>query len=91
VRQLLDDIAAGMTAHELERDDVDFKEDDRSAEHPVRLLVDACLCFAKASGGTIVLGVANAVRGSATGGPIPTGTGANPTLTMMANAWRVAE
>jgi hypothetical protein len=32
VRQLLDDIAAGMTAHELERDDVDFKEDDRSAD-----------------------------------------------------------
>jgi choline dehydrogenase-like flavoprotein len=25
------------------------------------------------------------------GGPFPTGTGANPTLTMMANAWRVAE
>jgi choline dehydrogenase-like flavoprotein len=25
------------------------------------------------------------------GGAFPTGTGANPTLTMMANAWRVAE
>ena len=25
------------------------------------------------------------------GGPFPTGTGANPTLTMMANAWRVSE
>jgi choline dehydrogenase-like flavoprotein len=25
------------------------------------------------------------------GGPFPTGTGANPTLTIMANAWRVAE
>jgi len=64
VRQLLDDIAAGMTAHELERDDVDFKEDDRS-DRTVKLLVDACLCFANASGGTIVLGVANAVRGPA--------------------------
>ncbi len=50
--KLLDDIAGGMTAHELERDDVDFKEDDRSAEHTVKLLVDACLCFANASGGT---------------------------------------
>jgi ATP-dependent DNA helicase RecG len=63
VRQLLDDIAAGMTAHELERENGDFKEDDRSAEHTVKLLVDASLCFANASGGTIVLGVANAVRG----------------------------
>ena len=25
------------------------------------------------------------------GSPFPTGTGANPTLTIMANAWRVAE
>jgi choline dehydrogenase-like flavoprotein len=25
------------------------------------------------------------------GGPFPTGTGINPTLTIMANAWRVAE
>jgi choline dehydrogenase-like flavoprotein len=25
------------------------------------------------------------------GGPFPTGTGANPTLTIMANAWRVAD
>ena len=25
------------------------------------------------------------------GGPLPTATGANPTLTMMANAWRVAD
>ena len=25
------------------------------------------------------------------GGPFPTATGANPTLTIMANAWRVAE
>jgi choline dehydrogenase-like flavoprotein len=25
------------------------------------------------------------------GGPFPTGTGANPTLSIMANAWRVAE
>jgi choline dehydrogenase-like flavoprotein len=25
------------------------------------------------------------------GGPMPTATGANPTLTMMANAWRVAD
>jgi choline dehydrogenase-like flavoprotein len=25
------------------------------------------------------------------GGPFPTGTGANPTLTIMANAWRVSE
>jgi choline dehydrogenase-like flavoprotein len=25
------------------------------------------------------------------GAPFPTGTGANPTLTIMANAWRVAE
>jgi choline dehydrogenase-like flavoprotein len=25
------------------------------------------------------------------GSPFPTGTGINPTLTIMANAWRVAE
>jgi choline dehydrogenase-like flavoprotein len=25
------------------------------------------------------------------GGPFPTATGANPTLTIMANAWRVAD
>ena len=25
------------------------------------------------------------------GAPFPTGTGANPTLTIMANAWRVAD
>jgi choline dehydrogenase-like flavoprotein len=25
------------------------------------------------------------------GGPLPTATGANPTLTLMANAWRVAD
>ena len=25
------------------------------------------------------------------GGPFPTGTGANPTLTIMANAWRMAD
>ena len=29
--------------------------------------------------------------GAKDGGPFPTGTGINPTLTIMANAWRVAE
>ena len=65
VRELLDSIAAGMTAHELEREGVDFKEDDRATAHMIKVLVDASLCFANASGGTVVLGVANSVRGAA--------------------------
>jgi ATP-dependent DNA helicase RecG len=70
VRDLLDSIAAGLTAHELEHDDIDFKEDDRTPDHLVRLLVDASLCFANAAGGTVVVGVADAVRGA----PAFTGT-----------------
>ena len=42
---------------------------------------DSCLCQAHEIDNLFVVD----------GGPFPTGTGANPTLTMMANAWRVSE
>jgi len=55
-------LAGKNEAREFESDLVDFKEPAREDGETVRILVDTALCFANASGGTIVLGVAD--RGS---------------------------
>ena len=58
---LLESIHAGVTAASLESEHVDFKEDARSAKDSHRIALDAALCFANASGGTVVFGVKDAV------------------------------
>lgn len=63
VRAAINEIRSGRTAHEVESEVLEFKEDARSIEDTLRDLVDAVLCFANALGGTVVVGVANNVAG----------------------------
>lgn len=63
VADALEAILAGETAHERESSTLDFKEPSRREDETIRDLVDAVLCFANSAGGTVVLGVANKVRG----------------------------
>jgi ATP-dependent DNA helicase RecG len=61
----LDAIAGGRIADELESETLDFKQEARSEPETIRVLVDAAICFANLRGGTIVLGVADDVPGTA--------------------------
>lgn len=66
VRHALQAIVDGKTAHELEGETLEFKEEKaRSMDDTIKDLVEAATCFANARGGTIVLGVANRVPGAA--------------------------
>lgn len=66
-------IAAGATAHSLEDEHLDFKQDPATIPAPhtpgnpqarlVEMLVEAVICFSNAEGGLIVLGVADRVAG----------------------------
>ncbi len=61
----LDVIAAGSRACDVESATLDFKGDGRSADDTVANLAAALACFANAQGGTVVVGVADAVAGPA--------------------------
>jgi ATP-dependent DNA helicase RecG len=56
-------IAQGATANELEHQQLDFKIQGRSRSDTADDLAEAAACFANASGGTILVGVADRVRG----------------------------
>ena len=58
-------IAAGKTPQEVESATLDFKEQGRSERDTLKTIADAALRFANASGGVVVVGVAD--RGSAAG------------------------
>ena len=64
-RRAIDQILAGSRSHDLESDTLDFKEEQSAEDQAIRTLVDASLCFANGAGGTVVVGVANKVPGSA--------------------------
>lgn len=56
-------ILAGSAPADLETDQLDFKQQPDSKPDAIRALVDASVCFANTSGGTVVMGVANRVAG----------------------------
>src|ERR1700712_4885804 len=56
-------IAEGATADELEHQNLDFKAQGRSRSDTADDLAEAAACFANASGGTVVVGVADKTRG----------------------------
>jgi len=58
----LEAIAAGKTPQEVESVTLDFKEQGRSEGDTLKTIADAALCLANASGGVVVVGVAD--RGS---------------------------
>src|SRR5438552_18273791 len=64
-RRALEEIARGARAHDLESETLDFKEQPKVEDQAIRDILDAALCFANASGGVVVVGVANKVSGPA--------------------------
>ncbi|WIA99986.1 RNA-binding domain-containing protein [Curtobacterium sp. MCBA15_012] len=56
---------AQATANELENETLDFKREQKSKQDTAHDMADAAACFANATGGTIVLGVADDVKGPA--------------------------
>ena len=59
VRKALDAIRAGTEAGSLETETLEFKQDSDSIEDTLHDVADAVLCFSNASGGTVVVGIAN--------------------------------
>jgi ATP-dependent DNA helicase RecG len=55
----LEAIAAGRTPQEVESATLEFKEHGRSEGDTLKTIADAALCFANASGGVVVVGVAD--------------------------------
>src|SRR6266545_7554946 len=55
----LESIAAGKAPQEVESATLDFKEQGRSEGDTLKTIADAALCFANASGGVVVVGVAD--------------------------------
>lgn len=55
---------AGSVPADLETDQLDFKQQPDSKPDAIRLLVDAAVCFANSSGGTLVMGVVNRLAGT---------------------------
>lgn len=53
----LTSIALGITARDMEADQLEFKQVGRDLKETLRILADAAVCFANARGGDIVLGV----------------------------------
>lgn len=54
---------AGTTAAKCETETLDFKQQKPNAKEAFQDLAEACVCFANASGGTIVVGVADNLPG----------------------------
>lgn len=57
VERALASIVAGVAAHDLENESLDFKTEKPSLKDALADLADACVCFANGSGGTVVVGV----------------------------------
>jgi len=64
LEETLVSIRNGMTAHELETDLLDFKQQPDSKPDAIRAIVEAAVCFANSAGGTVVMGVANSKAGN---------------------------
>ena len=62
--ELVGRIIAGQRPADLETRQLDFKQQPESKPDAIRVLVDAAVCFANSSGGTIVMGVANGRAGA---------------------------
>lgn len=58
-------VLKGTRPADLETSQLDFKQQPDSRPDAIRALVEAAICFANASGGTIVMGVANSLAGKA--------------------------
>ncbi len=52
-------VISGSTAHSLEGQNLDFKQADRDLRKTLADLAEAAMCFANASGGHLVVGIAN--------------------------------
>ena len=61
--QAIERILGGTKPAELETAELDFKKQPDSRPDAIKLLVEAAVCFANSRGGTIVMGVHNAVAG----------------------------
>lgn len=59
----LGQITQGATADEIEHQQLEFKVQGRSRSDTADDLAEAAACFANASGGTVIVGVADKVRG----------------------------
>jgi ATP-dependent DNA helicase RecG len=69
-------VLRGARPAELETSQLDFKQQPDSRPDAIRALVEAAICFANASGGTIVMGVANSLAGK----PALTGCDLDPQI-----------
>ncbi|AOS65481.1 RNA-binding domain-containing protein [Actinoalloteichus hymeniacidonis] len=65
LKATLDAILAGRSAAKCETDVLDFKEEKSNFKEACADLADAAVCFANARGGTIIVGVADSLSGSA--------------------------
>ena len=65
VEAALAKVARGAKASQFETESLDFKREARSPREAMEALTSASICFANAEGGTIVVGVADDVAGSA--------------------------
>ena len=62
--EAIDRIRAGAVPRELESDQLEFKQEESAdPRRSLEMLADAVVCLANAEGGTIVVGVADAVPG----------------------------
>ncbi|QJD16570.1 RNA-binding domain-containing protein [Paracoccus sanguinis] len=59
----INQIVGGLCADDLEGETLDFKQDKSTPKETFKMLSEAAICFANSSGGSIVLGVADKVRG----------------------------
>ena len=57
--RVLVDLRKGVSAHDLESQSLEFKEEEQDLKKSLGLIADAVVCFANAEGGTIVVGVSN--------------------------------
>lgn len=65
VRALLTRVLEGTPARDLESDRIEFKTVGRSVPDALTDLAQACMCFANADGGLIIVGVEDNVTGAA--------------------------
>ena len=55
-------IRAGTLPSDLESEQLDFKRQPDSKPDAIKMLVEACVCFANSAGGTVVMGIAAVMR-----------------------------
>ncbi len=59
IQRVLRDLRAGVPAHDLESETLEFKEEEDDLKKTLSIVADAVVCFANARGGTIVVGIRN--------------------------------